>query len=486
MSVVKGMVINVKEKHREAHKEFDISPPHYKAFFYIAAVTFTVIFILFGVRTQGESYKGLFFKDTSDTFMDHYNSVIYNEIDPYVNKVIYPPLATITYKLCLETIPQDDYEILVTDPTAKAQPRRVRIGQSFNFQFILFTVITFFLFIASVECLKKGKPGEKAFFTMLLMLSGPFLSMLERGNNIIIPLTFSVFFVAFYDSENKILKEFALISLAIAVGFKIYPLAFGILLLRNKQYKELLRAGIYCFCTLVLPFFIFYDGLASIKMMLTNIVGLGNKRSSASNIEAQLDFKRIFYFLYGGTRKLTGITINSANIEQYAALFRYFCTAVCIVGTFFVKKRWQIVMLCAAIIYGYPGTCSTYLLVFMMIALILFIDEEKERSLKNLVYLGILTLTQVPFVISNSGAWDRYWPTKITSVLVVLLVALIFCELAVRFICWNEARRRENKRFFRASLEVMIMFFPDRLSEKLLCRLSGPSANTMPCEEVHE
>ena len=450
--------------------------PLYKAFFYGVMTLFTVIFVLCILFTQGAAFRGLFFHDTSDSFMDHFNSMVYNEIDPYENKVIYPPLASLTYRLCLNLVPQDDYVTVVSDPTQKAQPRNIRVGQSFTFQFILFTVTTAILFFVSVDSLKKGNKTEKFAFILLFMMSAPFLFMLERGNNIIIPLAFSIFFISFYDSENKVLREFALISLAIAVGFKIYPLAFGVLLLRNKQYKELLRTGIYCFVTLILPFFIFYNGMTSLKLMLTNIAGFGSKRSSAGNLDAQLDFQRIFYFLYGGTRKLTGITVREPMLSLYAGLFRYLLTGICVIGTFIFKKRWQIVMLCAGILYGYPGSCATYLLVFMMVAVILFLDEEKELSLKNFIYLGLMTLTQIPLALGTAGVWSRYWPTKITSLAVLCLVLLATFELLVSFFSWNEKRKLCGVRFQDALLCKFVSFWPDKAGQKFFEAHAGLEA----------
>lgn len=423
---------------------------------------FALLLILCILSTQGAAGHGLFFHDDSDTFMDHYNSMVYNEIDPYENKVIYPPLASLTYRLCLQLVPKDDYRTVVSDPTQKAQPRNIRIGQSFTFQYILFWGAALTLFFVSVDCLKKGKQSEKAAFTLLFLLSAPFLFMLERGNNILLPLAFSAFFLAFYDARNPFLREFALISLAVAAGYKIYPLVFCVLLLRGRQYRELLRTGLYCAVTLILPFFLFYDGFTSMKLMLTNIAGFGNKRSSAANLDAQLDFQRIFYFLYTGTQKVTGITISEARVDQYASLFRYLLTGICLAGTLFLRKRWKTVMLCAMILYGYPGSCATYLLVFMMLGVILFLDEERERSVRNVLYLVLMTLTQIPLIIGAGSSWTRYWPTKITSLAVLALVLLTAFDLFSGAISWNERRKRGGIRLSDAIWCGFVDFWPEK------------------------
>jgi hypothetical protein len=424
-------------------------------------------FILLGFVTNGDSFSGLFFIDKTDSFMDHLNSVVYNEIDPYENKVIYPPLASLAYKLCNEIIPEDSYDPIVSDPTIKAQPRTIKTSQAFLFQFIMFSLLSLLLTLFSADTLKKGSKLEKYAFMFLFVLSAPFLFMAERGNNIAIPLALSMLFIAFYDSKNKFLREFALISLALAAGFKIYPIILGVLLLRNKQYAELIRAGIYCVITLILPFFIFYNGFESMKLMLTHIAGFSSSRSSASNINAQLDFKRTLYFLHGGFRKITGITIEEGMLDIYAELFKYLCTFVCVAGTFFLKERWKIVMLCAAIIYGFPGSCATYLLMFFVPAIILFLDEENKHTLFNFGYLALMTISQIPFTLPGSNGWSRYWPTKITSVAVFGIVFLVFIELAIRFIIWNYNRIQNGIGFFEGCRRRLLAFFPEKTAAKL-------------------
>ena len=439
----------------------------YKVFFYSVMAISVAMFLFLGVYTGGEAFSSLFFKDKTDTFMDHLNSTIYNEIDPYENSVIYPPLASFSYKLCNMLIPDNIYEPIIDDPTVKSQPDAMRTLQGCMFPFLMYCIISLFLFAASADSMKKGGKLEKFVFTACFALSGPFLFMAERGNNVIIPIAFSMFFLAFYDSENKFLREFALISLALATGFKIYPIALGVLLLRNKQYAELFRAGIYCVFTLIVPFFIFYNGFESMFAMFRHIVGFNSSRSSSGNIETQLDFKRAFYFLYGGSKKVTGIYIDSDMLDVYADLFKNFCTVVCVGSTFFAKKRWKVTMLCAAFIYGFSGSCTTYLLTFFAPAIILMLDEEEEFSWLNFIYLGIMTVTQMPILLYSAGTWNRYWPTKISSAAVIAIVLLVFCEMVFNFIIWNYNRRKEGTGFFTACKLRIIEFFPDSLIEKI-------------------
>lgn len=398
---------------------------YYKHIFYIAMACFIFIFFLMAFITNGESFDGLFFNNNSDTFMDHYNSVVYTDIDPYENGVIYPPLATFTYGCLRKIIPADFFNSIVSDPTILSQPKDMKSNQGFIFQFLIFSVAVVFMLLATVYLCKKGSTCEKAFFSFLMLFSAPMMYAFERGNNIVIPLIFSLIFVNYYDSKNKVLKEFALISLGIAVAFKLYPIAFGVLLFRNKQYKELFRAGIYCCALIILPFFLFYDGFQSIDNFLTRIQQFDDKRSTAVNINGQLSFKSMVYYVAGFLR------IKLSNIELVATIFRYAITGLCIAGTFFVKSNWKAAVLCACFICGYQGSCPRYLLIFFFVPILMFIDCEKKKSWVNYVCLIFLILIVAPMALPdpNVPEWTVYTSGKVSSLSMLAVAFIIIGEL---------------------------------------------------------
>lgn len=446
--------------------------PHFKVFFYSVFAVFLAFFLISIYTTHGASLRGALFSDTSDTFMDHYNSVVYNQVDdPYEILVVYPPLASLLYKLCNMIIPADDYVTVVTDPAELAQERFIRIGQSFTFQFILYAVIALLIFLAALALLKKGGTAEKLLFATAAILSAPFIYMADRGNNVLLPVAFTVFFLVFYKHENKILREVALISLAIAIALKIYPVVFLVLLIADRKYKEFLRECIYIFVLLILPFFIFYNGVDSIKLMLRNLRGFDEKRTTEDNIAGNLDFKRTFFFLYGGLRRYTGISITESRRELYATIFRYGLSIICGLGGLFAKRQWKRVALLSAVLYGFPGSASTYILLFMIIPTAMFLDDEKERNVRNYAYLFCLVLTLVPMIIKHGSEYDRYWPSKVASLAVAGMVFIAFLEMIFAFAAWNEARRRDKKRFFATAFATVgdylkYMLFLDRKDDQ--------------------
>ena len=433
-----------------------VRKPRFKEFFYVSCCLFIAVFIFTVYATGGNSLGAALFSDTSDTFMDHYNSVVYNGVDdPYEILVVYPPLASLLYKLCNMIIPSDDYQTMVSDPSILAQERAIKVGQSFVFQFILYAVFSIIIFVSAVSMLKKGSSAEKLFFILVTVLSSPFLYMADRGNNVLLPVAFSIFFLVFFDHKSKVMRELSLISLAVAIGLKIYPAAFLVLFITNRKYKELLRELGYVFVTLILPFFIFYNGFSSMRLMLRNLMGFDAKRTTEDNIAGQLDFKRMFFFLYGGLRRYTGVTISDGMREFYASLCRYGMSAVCGLGALFSKKQWKQTLLLSCVIYGFPGSASTYILLFLVIPTALFLDTEKEPSFKNYLYLSLMILAQIPVILKSNGEFSRYWPTKVSSLAVAGIVFLAFLEMIFAFGAWNEARRRDGKPFFRTACATL-------------------------------
>ncbi len=427
----------------------DLRKPHFKSFYYVLFALFLLLFFATLLLSGGTKLTAALFGDKVDTFMDHYNSVVYNEVDdPYEILVVYPPLASLLYKVCNIAIPSDDYYSYVTDPSVLSQDRGLKVSQSFTFQFVLYAIVAVLIFLAALCLLKKGSNTEKALFAAVTLLSSPFLYMADRGNNVILPVAFSMIFIVLYNHDKKLMRELGLIALAVAVGLKIYPLAFLLIFIADRRYKELLREILYICVTLVLPFFIFYNGFSSMMLMLKNLFGFDAKRTTESNLAGQLDFKRMFFYACGVTSRFTGIAISDHMREVYANICRYGMSAVCAFGTIFTNKMWKRTLLIAAVIYGFPGSASTYILLFMVIPLALFLDEEKTPSIKNYIYLFLILMTQVPIIIRSGDGYTRHAPTKISSAAVGLMVFIAFIELIAGFAAWNGARRRNNKKFF--------------------------------------
>ena len=93
----------------------------------------------------------------------------------------------------------------------------------------------------------------------------------ERGNLVIISAAGAFYFLAFFDSENRMLRYFALFMLVFASVLKFYPVILGFLLLKAKRYKDILYCIILGVLLTILPFFFFKRGLMNIPLLLSNL-----------------------------------------------------------------------------------------------------------------------------------------------------------------------------------------------------------------------
>ena len=173
--------------------------------------------------------------------------------------------------------------------------------------------------------------------------------------------------------------------------------------------------------------------------MLRNLRGFDEKRTTEDNIAGNLDFKRIFFFLYGGLRRYTGITITESRGagELYATLFRYGLSF----ALWSLRPLRQAVeaysLCCQPFCTGSPGSASTYILLFMIIPLAMFLDDEKEQNVRNYAYLFCLALTIVPMIIKHGSEYDRYWPSKIASLAVAGIKFHRVLKMIFAFAAWN-------------------------------------------------
>ena len=108
---------------------------------------------------------------------------------------------------------------------------------------------------------------------MAFVSSPAYVFMLERGNIVILSLLFLMFFVFNYNSENMVIRNLALLSLAIATGLKLYPVFFGLLLLNKKHKKDAVKSIVYGVALFILPFAV-TGGIQNIAKMLQNITDI--------------------------------------------------------------------------------------------------------------------------------------------------------------------------------------------------------------------
>ena len=214
----------------------------YRLFLFAGSIL-SILFI-FAFVIDREVYNALIHGDFYDAFMDYFNSVTHAMgRDPYGAQAIYPPLCYIIY--------WGMGMLMGSKAMVMFDENRTNISWEIKgltlpmVIFLLYFLISLFIFIGLTYLFIKEKKKYRIWLIILVLASVPFMFQFERANIIFISLLGSMAFFVWKDSENKILKEFALICLALSAALKIYPAIFGLLLVKEKRYRETLRLNIY-------------------------------------------------------------------------------------------------------------------------------------------------------------------------------------------------------------------------------------------------
>lgn len=378
--------------------------------------------------------------DDRDTGMDFFNSIIYlKDNDPYLKyHTLYPPLANLFFKLLYHMIPDsitsswaDDYEDVKDMRGAEGDIRTYQPPLVLFIFFIVFTVLT--LTAVSDRFCEKSDDPLKKWIPACTVLSYGVLYSLERGNIILISCIFSMIFVLWYQSSNRILREIALISLAIAAGLKLYPALFGLLLIRNKQYKDAGRAIIYGVLSVILPCFAFNGGLTNFPEWLKIALSGGGGRDCLGIMDILSTVTMItdrFGFFYTPSPTVwTVSSILTSLIQPFVILFP-------VLAFFYAKSAWERVLTLEVlmILLFHQGT---YVCCFFIIPLLVYMQEHPASGVdKTPLTILIMLLFILPVPLFG---------TAIRLLLGIVLFAVLYISLVLHTLShlWNRITREK-------------------------------------------
>lgn len=356
-----------------------------KQFFLIfcGVMIFGIILFLVSLLILGiERWRFLFFLliDPEDSFMDFFNplawsvplSIAYQNIYS-----IYPPIIVLGAGLLGSLFPPEISSVL------RAFPLRAScLGTGLLISFLALTCFGFFSLLGK---LKTGSYKIKFLFCTLIFFSSPFLHWIERGNYIIIAIIGSLFFVMYYDNPKAWLRQLALIMLALAINTKIYPIFLGLLLFKDKQYKDILYLGLYSLLLLLAPLF-WLGGINGFLLFLSNLPtnsGTAYSLGYGYSLSLFLTLKMIVY------------AFTNQEFTILDAVFSFISFAILPIGAvaaYFAKSKWKTLAILCLLMILVPSISYTYILIFMAIPLAYFLNEEEEHTFRDLIYLILFCL----------------------------------------------------------------------------------------------
>lgn len=391
--------------------------------FYIISFASLVVCIIMGVLSNGVTVSNLLF-NKDDVFMDFFNSVVDCSGDAYGESgVIYPPLVVLFYKFCSM--------FFNIDSMKASEVRETSLGMII---IVCFTIVSYILFAKLIYKYKNGSFANKSLFAFFTLFSFPMIYLIERGNIIVLVLPLLLYFVNEYDSDVKYKRHLAYICLAISVAIKIYPVFFGLLLLKKKKnFKNILLCIFYGAVFFFVPF-IFVGGFSQLGVLIHNILYTSSMFGSKG-----FGFK----VSISNTFSLFGHVFNHVRLFETAGTM--FLIITVLAGLFLIlfnkwNEDWKIYAVISLIIILVPGFSYIYSVAYMIIPLLFFLNK-KEIKWIDYIY-SLLFIAQFIFLVAktdelfpsfNSAELNCNIATVVESIALLAMLVLLYFDGVITF-----------------------------------------------------
>ncbi len=333
--------------------------------------------LAYAAGSHGQGFSPMFFYDKNDSFMDFFHSLCTAKADEgYLGGSIYPPLAYIFFLAFGRFVPWEMFQNYSESYTQRDAAFAIRASQEGRMVFMLFLIGAIFLFIMAVSWAKKSGNTSKLLLAFGLLVSSPFLFAIERGNIIMYSLFALLVFISFYRSQNKWLRELALVALAFATALKLVPVFFAVLLLIDKRYRDLLRFAVYTLLLFLLPFALF-GGFAQIPVFVQNLLRLVKQEVISSE-----PTHRIALSFAGAFDNIAALT-SAGTAAPFTDLLAYGFMALILVCSFFAKG-WKKVLGVTLAMCSFAPTNAQYEMVYLIIPLIMFLNDQRKKDTDGL------------------------------------------------------------------------------------------------------
>lgn len=350
----------------------------------------------------GYSYKYDFLFDRRDRFMDFYNvnGFVFDR-NPYVKGTSYPPLALI-FSYLFTFLNRHDYLKGVFFIRGNFWGRLSYLILFGTGTIILLRLI--YIKFLSEDINKNFKKIELLIISFLILLTAPYIFLLDRGNYLIVAMIFFFIFVFNYGKNDIV----ASICIAIVAAIKIYPVIFIILFLLDKKIKPFLLSIITGLMTTMLSFAFFKGGyFNNIGLFIKNLRAFTQLGTLPSNWYS-VSLKTLIEIPLTGFSNLQpftgidsiekGVLISTQNAKIANIIF-ILLTVILSLSIIMIlkseKQQWKRVLVITIFMITIPGNSYEYNLVYLIPSLILFLVSKESEKRENII-IGFFVLLLIP------------------------------------------------------------------------------------------
>ena len=309
----------------------------------------------------------------------------------------YPPIAIIILYpfayICKNVFAQYAHEALDIDTLTSLVVRHVE----FWIAIVLFFVVCISAIVILASKIGKFGPIPSLKLGLIICCSSPFVYAIMRGNTIYFALIFVLLFLLLYDSDKPALREIAYISLAIAGAIKIYPLFFGVFLLKSKRFFPVVRVAVYFLILFFISFKFFPEQQGAMDSFSENLQGFMFDPERLAcfrnlSITAML-YKLVALFSPAATE---GIGFAVANVVILAIVF-----ALSVITALYTRSNFSRLVICFTIIILIPSVTYFYVLVFAIIPFIEYLRsyDSLDRTTQKLYGFMFMFILLTPLLL---------------------------------------------------------------------------------------
>ncbi len=350
--------------------------------FLMISLAGTVLFLLIMIIGKGFGAEWIVMENNFDnTFTDHFRHIAFaSDMKHFyfnTNDATFPPFAYLLYYLLYRINPQS------------WAVNEWKSARNYTYNIVVLTALFMLVVIiykyACDKVLDSYSNDKRTLFTIATIISAPVLvGAIERGNISFFTAVLVIFALHFKDSDNKYLRELALILIAFSAGIKLYPAIVGVIYIREKRFKEAVRLVVYGLIVFFVPF-AFCGGIpALIQYFKILFFFEGQGYRSWTNIRNYLlSFSDLF-----------GLYDRSAYFVKYFKIVENLFLLFCIASVFRANKFWKQVLYLAGVMALYVPYSYRYTAVYMLIPLVFYLRDNKGvYEASDHVYLVLFALT---------------------------------------------------------------------------------------------
>jgi len=364
----------------------------------VFAFVLFILFLFFAINLVNEPLgpqRNIFYDNMNDIFADFFNVLRYiAERDPYFSSPGpgFSNYLPFVYMVLYPFSQLDDFDTMTLHKAWAS-----KLGLMSVLVFTMFSV--FLLFLALNKIRKKFNVSPVIFVGFIL--SYLFFFTIERGNTIVLAAAFVGFFVCYYDSDKKTERIMAMLCLALATVFKIYPVLFGFLYFEKRQYREMVYSAIITLLLVFLPFLFFEREFSNIPRLF-KILGMMSAPDSFEQYYPRFSLAHLVYrschivrfpkelaLLFGRATETVNVIISISSIAL----------------SLFTKEKWTKLSLLSMAVVFLPVASGVYNGLFFLPMIILFFATIEERKKSYNIFVIILFVGFLnPYQIMHNGS----------------------------------------------------------------------------------